>query len=97
MHETAPANGKSMAFAGGLTRKAVWLVVLAVSIAEPGMAEAAATADGPVQVPSALHAIVMLAVFFALASLRISWSGGRPRLRFELSPVPQPRAASKRK
>lgn len=95
MHERKPVQEAST---GGRRRpgaKAFGLLVLASVMAPSGLAQAA-SADGPVDVPSALHALAMLAVFFALASIRVTWTGGRLRMRFELSPIPRSATAKHR-
>jgi hypothetical protein len=71
------------------------LLLLAGLMAQPGLAQAAG-ADGPADVPSAMHALAMLAVFFVLASIRVTWTEGRLRMRFELSPIPRSATAKQR-
>lgn len=95
MRETKPVQAASTGTRRRPDGKRFGLLVLAGWMAEAGLAQAAA-ADGPAQVPSALHALAMLAVFFVLASIRVTWTGGRLRLRFELSPIPRSATAKHR-
>lgn len=94
MHEREPSKEASTVGYSHVGRVFGFLV-LASLMAQPGLAQAAAT-DGPADIPSALHALSMLAVFFVLASLRVTRTDGRLRMHFELSPIPRSATAKHR-
>jgi hypothetical protein len=79
----------------GGNAKVFGLSAMAGLMAQLGMAQAA-SADGPAVVPSALHALAMLAAFCVLASLRVTRTGGRLRIGFELSPIPRTSSAKQK-
>lgn len=93
MSERNSGNGTSKS---GRARRIAGLAALTVAgWAAPTGAAFAAVGEGPTDIPSALHTIAMLAVFFMLSSLRIRRRSGRWTVRFEPSPLPSRDAADR--